>query len=345
MMRANGTARKSGVRRKKSPDSEHDDQFAVSAIGNDEKEVSHTLHMERASNPEEIMRAVLGNMDTSIFISDIKTDELLFVSRKLADACPRCSDFDIDCSSCQKDGWERRFAMCDWEIGRLPRRRDRETARWPLVRELQDSTTGEWFLVTDSVIEWTDGRQATMQTAVKITEFKKKEEALRKNVMTDIMTGTYNRAGGYAILRDMLESDAKAGIVSSLCFMDLDGLKLVNDCHGHEAGDEFIMSFVEAVRSSSRSSDIFCRWGGDEFLLYLHDCSPTHAEKIMSKIASEFEFIREHKGRPYAHRFSFGIVAIDPDFGDPDLERLIAAADMRMYHNKKTRQENIRAAI
>lgn len=347
-MRSRGVEQYTDMRQKKSPNNIQGNHRISLPIPSQERTGDiprHKLRMDTNSDPGTILQALLGNMNISVSVSDIETDKLLFASRNISESCPNCSDFKDNCSNCKKDGWERRFAKCDWEIERLPRRRDSETSGWPLVRELQDSTTGEWFLVTDSVITWTDGRTAAMQTSVKITELKKKEEALRKNVMTDLMTGAYNRAGGYAVMSEMLSSDAKAGVVSSLCFLDLDGLKYVNDHYGHIAGDEFIMSFVEAVRSSSRTSDIFCRWGGDEFLLYLHDCSLTHAEKIMCKISSEFEFMREHNGRSYPHRFSFGIVSIDPHFDDQDLDRVIDAADTRMYHNKKTRHENIRAAI
>jgi diguanylate cyclase (GGDEF)-like protein len=143
----------------------------------------------------------------------------------------------------------------------------------------------------------------------------------------------------------MLEDAERAGVSASLCFLDIDGLKQVNDRFGHDAGDDFIRSFIDAIRASTRSSDILCRWGGDEFLLLLYDCSAEQAEKIMRKIAAEFERIREAEKRPYGHKFSYGIVVINPKYDGLDLGSFISAADILMYDNKKTRRENIHAAI
>ena len=307
----------------------------------------HQMHIGRETDAALVLQTVLANVDMSIFVSDAETDELLFASRHLDGDREKCADFDGDCAKCTKDRWERRYALCQATPGRVPRRREGETAdpAKPLVRELQNSSTGDWFLVTDSAVDWADGRTASMQTAVNITRLKQKEEALRQDVMMDRMTGTYNRAGGYSVLKAMLEDAARAGLVSCLCFLDLDGLKQVNDCHGHDAGDDLILSFIDAIRASTRTSDILCRWGGDEFLLLLHDCGIDQAEKIMCKIATEFEKFGEIEHRPYEHKFSYGIVVIDPEYDDTDLDRFISAADVRMYHNKKTRRENIRAAI
>lgn len=94
---------------------------------------------------------------------------------------------------------------------------------------------------------------------------------------TDPMTGIPNRKGLEIILATELPLAQRLGVDSVNFEIDLDGLKILNDTRGHEAGDKLILDFVEAVRSSVRGSDAFARIGGDEFRLILFGTSLENA--------------------------------------------------------------------
>ena len=118
-------------------------------------------------------------------------------------------------------------------------------------------------------MEWTDGRKVHIETATESTHQKLYEERLKHYASTDTMTGTYNREWGTRIMRDMVASAEQEKDAISVVFLDVDGLKEINDTCGHEMGDEVIIKTVDMVRSCIRKSDFMCRWGGDEFLLVL----------------------------------------------------------------------------
>lgn len=147
---------------------------------------------------------------------------------------------------------------------------------------------------------------------------------LEREAYLDVLTGLYTRAYASANLEDMLKNQE----AFVLAFLDLDGLKQINDRHGHLAGDDYLRNFAVSLKENLRPNDIFARYGGDEFLLILPDCSLEDAQSLLSAIQSEIS----KSGFP----FSYGLFCGDPDAGY-DVEEWIAAADQAMYQNKKYR--------
>jgi diguanylate cyclase (GGDEF)-like protein len=95
--------------------------------------------------------------------------------------------------------------------------------------------------------------------------------ALERLALTDALTGLYNRhAGEQAIAREAARN-RRTGSGLSLALLDLDNFKLVNDLHGHEAGDRVLAEVGLILKASFRASDLAIRWGGDEFLILLPD--------------------------------------------------------------------------
>lgn len=102
-----------------------------------------------------------------------------------------------------------------------------------------------------------------LQTEVNTYETKlKKAEEL---ALRDPLTGLSNRR----YVEECLETRVKRGLAFCVVMLDLNGLKQVNDKHGHLAGDNLLQQFAQELKSGSRSSDVVGRWGGDEFLMVL----------------------------------------------------------------------------
>jgi diguanylate cyclase (GGDEF)-like protein len=139
---------------------------------------------------------------------------------------------------------------------------------------------------------------------------------LRKIAQTDALTQLLNRS----TLTPQLSMHAgRAAVV----LLDLDDFKSYNDRHGHEAGDQLLMTFADALRLSARKDDIVFRIGGDEFLVMLVDAGRAEAEQTLECLRRRWTEV----GSPVS--FSAGIAA-----GEADLMRL---ADEHMYANKRSR--------
>uniref|UniRef100_UPI00307C7CB4 GGDEF domain-containing protein n=1 Tax=Suilimivivens sp. TaxID=2981669 RepID=UPI00307C7CB4 len=86
----------------------------------------------------------------------------------------------------------------------------------------------------------------------------------------DIMTGLWNKTSGVAKVRNCLENMSE-GDMAVLGFMDIDNFKSVNDTYGHETGDFWIREVASALQEMCGPSDIACRYGGDEYILFLQN--------------------------------------------------------------------------
>ena len=115
-----------------------------------------------------------------------------------------------------------------------------------------------------------------------------------------------------------------AGGVGAVVFVDVNGLKLVNDLFGHAEGDRLLARVGLVLRSSVRPGDLVCRWGGDEFVVCLRECSPRDAELVAGRLRSALEAA----GVPA----SCGVAVAEPGERFPEV---VARADAAMYREKR----------
>jgi diguanylate cyclase (GGDEF)-like protein/PAS domain S-box-containing protein len=165
------------------------------------------------------------------------------------------------------------------------------------------------------------------------------EEALARQATRDGLTGLANRSHLLHRLEAALGSAATAGNAVAVLFIDLDGFKVVNDTHGHAAGDSVLVQVADRLRAVLRGSDLICRSGGDEFVAVLHDLDLLDAVRIADRAAHD---VTASLQRPFvagpglmALGGSVGVAIYPQDGATPD--RLLAVADSAMYQVKKTR--------
>lgn len=149
----------------------------------------------------------------------------------------------------------------------------------------------------------------------------------------DMMTKTYNREVGIRVINDQLEYARKNLMDYTVCFIDLNDLKLVNDTYGHESGDAYILKALEIIKLCFRESDELIRMGGDEFLIGMH-ASKSVVEKKWAKVIDMQETINQSGEIPYNISLSHGIASVHEDKLE-DLNELIAFADRNMYDEKR----------
>ena len=109
----------------------------------------------------------------------------------------------------------------------------------------------------------------------------KRAMELRRLASTDPLTGCFNRREFSNRINDASKSQSAN---SALLLLDIDHFKMVNDTHGHNKGDQVLISFVKTVQKSLRRKDILARAGGEEFYVYLPDTSEDDAKSIAERI-------------------------------------------------------------
>lgn len=107
--------------------------------------------------------------------------------------------------------------------------------------------------------------------------------------MTDRMTGAYNRIYFEDKLVSMIDSDDMMEQKFTLAILDLDHFKRVNDTYGHQTGDEVLKKFASVVKNTVRREDIFCRYGGEEFVLILSETGIEEAKIAAERIRRNVE--------------------------------------------------------
>jgi diguanylate cyclase (GGDEF)-like protein len=146
------------------------------------------------------------------------------------------------------------------------------------------------------------------------------------------LTGLINRAGVLEVIAERLEAPA-AGVLT-LLFLDLDGFKQVNDTHGHALGDALLVAVAERLAHIVRQGDTVGRLGGDEFLV-LTQADTAELEPLMQRLRTELTAPYDVLGLRVGVGISMGRATSDDT---PDPARLIAAADARMYADKRRRR-------
>ncbi|WP_413200571.1 GGDEF domain-containing protein, partial [Nostoc piscinale] len=166
-----------------------------------------------------------------------------------------------------------------------------------------------------------------------ISDRKAAEAEIRRLSITDELTGLYNRRGFVILAQQQLKQIQRSQIPTGLLFIDLDGLKTINDTLGHEMGDNAITSAADLLKNTFRESDILARLGGDEFVVLLQGRDPS-SEVIQQRLQTAIKEYNQSQNRPFQLSMSMGFQAYDPHQPLP-LDQLITLADMKMYECKR----------
>lgn len=193
------------------------------------------------------------------------------------------------------------------------------------------------MLLSSNVIKYDDKRTILMGLA-DITRLKEAEEVLKRYATVDEMTGLLNKRSGMLVLGNTFDHARKGGTELSVCFMDIDGLKIVNDTLGHEEGDCYIKTISQAIKQSTNSKDAIFRYGGDEIVIILNGCNRKNAETVISRIQNNLDKTAAEMAKPYHMHISHGIATLSETTTETP-EALLTLADQEMYENKRNYKE------
>jgi diguanylate cyclase (GGDEF)-like protein len=133
-----------------------------------------------------------------------------------------------------------------------------------------------------------------------------------------------------------LEVAKRANNPLALMYLDLDGLKQVNDRLGHPAGDGMLTEAAFVLSETFRASDLIARMGGDEFCVLFPSESYQTATIALARLQGAVDQANERKKRPFRLSFSAGLAMFDPET-PCTLEQLISLADEQMYASKRSK--------
>jgi diguanylate cyclase (GGDEF)-like protein len=160
------------------------------------------------------------------------------------------------------------------------------------------------------------------------------QEELRQFATVDDLTGLANRRGFFALGEHQLLVAARTRAAVALLFIDVDGLKRVNDELGHSMGDLLLKEAAEVLRETIRESDLAGRIGGDEFCVLLMGDPHLDAERAVERMRATIAAYNARPGRNFPVSLSIGVSTIPPG-RSVTLEELIDAADEGMYEDKR----------
>ena len=179
-------------------------------------------------------------------------------------------------------------------------------------------------------------KAAELTLAIKAQELASANKELENLSLVDDLTGLYNRRGFMALADHRVKLAYRNGAVFSVAFVDLDGLKQINDALGHQAGNQALVDAANALKNCFRESDILARIGGDEFALFIAEAD--HKE-IIHRIQEKLHIFNSEPGRQYQLSFSTGIVLGNAE-KNLDIAALLEGADELMYRQKRSKQSS-----
>jgi len=175
-----------------------------------------------------------------------------------------------------------------------------------------------------------------VQVVRDITERKKLEEGLRNSSLKDDLTGLLNRRGLLKQAAPYFDFARRQKEKLLLLFIDLDGMKRINDEFGHNEGDNALINTAAILNRSFRNSDIIARLGGDEFTVLVTDLNANKDEAI-TRLNDNLKAYNNGQTRGHKLAFSIGVATLEPE-RMTCFEELLEQADQAMYEQKRMKR-------
>lgn len=170
-------------------------------------------------------------------------------------------------------------------------------------------------------------------------ELRQQAERMRELATTDELTGLLNRRGLLSLVPMQRQIARRERRFILAAYIDLDGMKHVNDTLGHGAGDALLRRAAEVLRKTFRASDVVARVGGDEFAVFAMIVMANDVDVMSARLAEQVaQDNRAHEGALPALSLSLGLALADASSNE-DIDVLLTRADGAMYEQKRKRHK------
>ncbi len=169
------------------------------------------------------------------------------------------------------------------------------------------------------------------------------ERLHRREALEDALTGIGNRRALYRSGAALLDTSRRAGRPAALLLMDLDGFKIINDCHGHPAGDRLLVAFARLAHDYLPPTSLICRVGGEEFAAILPGADLARAHAVADEIRALFAHVAlESPLGPLRATVSIGVASMrDQRVEDGEVGELLSRADICLYAAKRGGRDRV----
>ncbi len=182
----------------------------------------------------------------------------------------------------------------------------------------------------------------TLQRAVKKIHYRKMEASymkeLEKLAYRDPLTDIANRRRFFEKANSLFMNNKFNHFPMSLCIIDIDKFKKINDTFGHGMGDEVIKVFVAVARKVLKTTDCFARIGGDEFIIML-PINKAKALTVMQQLQDNINASHIILNMPMQFMVSIGMAEVEAS--DKDIDSVIKRADVDLYKEKQTKKKSV----
>ena len=202
-----------------------------------------------------------------------------------------------------------------------------------LPRAVKD--VGGRILYCDGIImDITSRKKAENQLQKALQELERVNHQLLSQSLTDDLTDLHNRRGFLTLGQQTMKYAKRFHSDVCLMFMDIDGLKSINDTGGHQAGDKALADFGHILREAFRETDIIGRMGGDEFAALALMSSRVQYRALLARLRDRLKTYNQKGQQKFPISVSIGSVRCCAG-RCPSLEHILRQADERMYKQKQ----------
>jgi diguanylate cyclase (GGDEF)-like protein/PAS domain S-box-containing protein len=179
----------------------------------------------------------------------------------------------------------------------------------------------------------TDKKLSELRLVEQAAQLAEQARALEELTLLDELTGLNSRRGLQAVGEQALYSARRAGTPVALLFIDVDGLKQINDTFGHAAGDDALRTIARVIRQSIRDGDVAARIGGDEFCVLLLNTGGEAVDRVRERITAGTQTVSGERALPFTLSATIGACEVDARTPG-SLAQLLERADSLMYEQK-----------
>ena len=208
-----------------------------------------------------------------------------------------------------------------------------------MVLSITENSFEDLSLVQELVSRLIAGAASNESLSSQIQFLERKNTALSRLSTIDEFTGLHNRRVLHETGKDLFRRTLNEGKTCCCIFLDMDGLKKINDEWGHPEGDTAIKTLAAILRKSFRSRDMIVRYGGDEFIVLMFDIKKATVSSALARITRQLDLYNKSSGKPWMLQASWGVTVVPPDRITLSFEDLIEETDDRLYEEKQRRRE------